>query len=80
MRSVRSLVRWRSSLSNRAFSMAMTAWAAKLVTSVDLLIGEGAEPLGGNRENDTDINSVPLEHEGNDQKVLFTSTEFSTGR
>ena len=27
--SVRSVVRWRSSLSNRAFSMAMTAWAAK---------------------------------------------------
>ena len=33
MRSVRSVVRWRSSLSNRAFSMAMTAWAAKVVTS-----------------------------------------------
>ena len=26
--SPRSVVRWRSSLSNRAFSMAMTAWAA----------------------------------------------------
>ena len=30
--SARSLVRWRSSLSNRAFSMAMTAWAAKFFT------------------------------------------------
>jgi len=31
--SLRSSVRWRSSLSNRVFSMAMTAWAAKLCTS-----------------------------------------------
>ena len=27
------VVRWRSSLSRRVFSMAMTAWAAKFVTS-----------------------------------------------
>ena len=31
--SERSSVRWRSSLSSRVFSMAMTAWAAKLLTS-----------------------------------------------
>ena len=31
--SVRSSVRWRSSLSSRVFSMAITAWAAKFVTS-----------------------------------------------
>ena len=31
--SVRSSVRWRSSLSSRVFSMAMTAWAAKFSTS-----------------------------------------------
>ena len=31
--SERSSVRWRSSLSSRAFSMAMTAWAAKLASS-----------------------------------------------
>ena len=31
--SVRSSVRWRSSLSSRVFSMAMTAWAAKFCTS-----------------------------------------------
>ena len=31
--SVRSSVRWRSSLSRRVFSMAMTAWPAKFVTS-----------------------------------------------
>ena len=30
-----------SSLSNRAFSMAMTAWAAKFVSNRDLLVGEG---------------------------------------
>ena len=31
--SVRSVVRCRSSLSSRVFSMAMTAWAAKFFTS-----------------------------------------------
>ena len=31
--SERSSVRWRSSLSSRVFSMAMTAWAAKFFTS-----------------------------------------------
>ena len=33
-------VRWRSSLSSRAFSMAMTAWAAKFCHQLDLLVGE----------------------------------------
>ena len=42
--SVRSSVRWRSSLSSRVFSMAITAWAAKVVTSVDLLVGERLAP------------------------------------
>ena len=31
--SLNSSVRWRSSVSSRAFSMAMTAWAAKLVSN-----------------------------------------------
>src|SRR6516164_1261384 len=31
--SVRSAVRWRNSLNNRAFSIAMTAWSANVVTS-----------------------------------------------
>ena len=38
-------MRWRSSLSNRAFSMAMTAWAAKFCDKRDLLVGEGADFL-----------------------------------
>ena len=41
VRSVRSVVRWRSSLSNRAFSMAMTAWAAKFWTSAICLSVNG---------------------------------------
>ena len=45
MRSVRSVVRCRSSLSNRAFSMAMTAWAAKFLTKFDLLVGKGTHFL-----------------------------------
>ena len=39
----------RSSLSNRAFSMAMTAWAAKFVTKLDLLVGERAHLLAVDR-------------------------------
>ena len=34
-----------SSLSNRAFSMAMTAWAAKFFNQFDLLVGKGANFL-----------------------------------
>ena len=39
------VVRWRSSLSNRAFSMAMTAWAAKFCDQLDLLVGKGTNFL-----------------------------------
>ena len=39
--SERSSVRWRSSLSRRVFSMAMTAWAAKFVTSSTCLSVNG---------------------------------------
>ena len=35
----------RSSLSNRVFSMAMTAWAAKFCSKRDLLVGEGTNLL-----------------------------------
>ena len=45
--SVRSSVRWRSSLSSRVFSMAMTAWAAKFVHQRDLLVGERPDLLRG---------------------------------
>ena len=48
--SVRSVVRCRSSLSNRAFSMAITAWAAKFFTKIDLFVGEGADFLAGHDE------------------------------
>ena len=43
--SLRSSVRWRSSLNSRVFSMAMTAWAAKFVHQLDLLVGERAHLL-----------------------------------
>ena len=38
---VRSVVRWRSSLSSRVFSMAMTAWAAKFLTNAICLSVKG---------------------------------------
>ena len=47
--SERSSVRWRSSLSSRVFSMAMTAWAAKFVHQLDLLVGERTDFLAVNR-------------------------------
>ena len=43
--SVRSSVRWRSSLSRRAFSIAMTAWLAKFCDQLDLLVGERPDLL-----------------------------------
>ena len=38
-------MRWRSSLSSRVFSMAMTACAAKFCQQLDLLFGERADFL-----------------------------------
>ena len=52
-----SAVRWRSSFSNRAFSMAMTAWAAKSVTNSNLVFGERFH-LRTQQANDTDRRSV----------------------
>ena len=48
--SLRSVVRWRSSLSSRAFSMAMTAWAAKFCDQLDLFVGEGTNLLAVDAE------------------------------
>ena len=36
-----SVVRWRNSLSSRAFSMAITAWSAKFRYQRNLFVGEG---------------------------------------
>ncbi len=44
--SERSSVRWRSSLSSRVFSMAMTAWAAKFCTSSICLSVNGRTSCG----------------------------------
>ena len=41
----RSSVRCRSSLSSRAFSIAITAWAAKVLDQLDLLLGKGPHLL-----------------------------------
>ena len=48
----------RSSLSSRVFSMAMTAWLAKLSTQLDLLVGERAHLLA-------------IDGDGADQLVLL---------
>ena len=45
VRSVRSVVRWRSSFGNRVFSMAMTACAAKVREQLNLFVGKRDEPL-----------------------------------
>ena len=49
--SVRSSVRWRNSLSSRAFSMAMTACAAKVLHQIDLLIGEELDLVAIDRDH-----------------------------
>ena len=66
MRSVRSVVRWRSSLSNRAFSMAMTAWAAKFLHQFDLLIGKG--PNFVPEQADCSDQFVILQHRNNKKR------------
>ena len=40
----------RSSLSRRVFSIAITAWAAKVRHQLDLLVGEGANLLAVDRD------------------------------
>ena len=44
-----SAVRARNSLNSRAFSIAITAWSAKVVTRCDLLFGERLDPLARQR-------------------------------
>src|SRR6478672_7533074 len=56
--SLRSSVRWRNSLSRRAFSIAITAWSANVVVSFDLLVGKRTDILASHEE-DTD-QFVPL--------------------
>ena len=63
--SVRSSVRWRSSLSSRAFSMAMTACAAKFCHQLDLLVGEGPHLLAVDDDGADQV--VILEHRDADQ-------------
>ena len=65
----------RSSLSSRVFSMAMTAWAAKFVDQLDLLIGERAHLLAVDTDHADQL--VLLEHR-NDKKGS-DSTSFRTG-
>ena len=78
--SLRSPVRWRSSLSSRVFSMAMTAWAAKLCSSSICLSAKG-RTLWRQERNRTDELVFPSARErtagpyatkfdgGNDRRV-----------
>ena len=63
--SLRSSVRWRSSLSSRVFSIAMTAWRAKFCDQLDLLVGERADLLA--KDDDSADQLVLLEHWDNDK-------------
>src|ERR1700730_1136075 len=62
--SLRSVVRWRSSLSSRAFSIAMTACAAKLVTSAICFSVKGTNLLPGHDKRTYEF--ILLQH-GNDK-------------
>ena len=50
----------RSSLSSRVFSMAMTAWAAKFVDQLDLLVGERAHLLAVDEIAPTSSSSLSI--------------------
>src|SRR5262245_46728627 len=58
--SVRSSVRWRSSLSRRVFSIAMTACFAKLLNKLNLLVGEGPNFL--TKDGDSSNQVIILQH------------------
>ena len=65
--SVRSSVRWRSSLSSRVFSMAMTACAAKFVHQLDLLVGERPHLLAVDGDGADQL--VVLEHRHGEKRA-----------
>ena len=75
--SVRSSVRWRSSLSSRVFSMAMTACAAKFCHQLDLLVGERSHLLAvdGNGANQIAF----LEHRHDHQRPVPPSLDRAPG-
>ena len=52
------VVRWRSSLSSRAFSMAITAWAAKFEQQLDLLVCKGRHLSTVDGDNSNDSSSL----------------------
>ena len=58
--SVRSSVRWRNSLSSRVFSIAMTAWAAKFLTRLDLLVGERPHLLAVDGDGADHVSSLSI--------------------
>src|SRR5262245_10707680 len=60
----RSSVRWRSSLSSRALSMAMTAWAAKLASRVTCLSVKGTNFLPKDADNSNGL--IVLQHRHSD--------------
>ena len=61
-----SVVRWRNSLNRRAFSMAMTAWLAKLATSSVCLSVKGLTSCRIDRDGADQF--VFLEHRHDDQR------------
>ena len=68
----RSSVRWRSSLSRRVFSMAMTAWAAKFCDQLDLLVGERPHFLA--IDDDGADQLVVLEHRHHENGTMPRSS------
>ena len=74
--SVRSSVRWRSSLSSRVFSMAITAWAAKFLHQLDLLVGERPHLLAVDGDGADQL--VVLEHRHDEHGAR--AAELDSGR
>ena len=67
--SVRSSVRWRTSSNSRTFSMAITAWSAKFVTSSICLSVNGSHLVRGQTTNDADRRR-PLEQRNAEHRAV----------
>ena len=72
-----SLVRACTSSNSRTFSIAMTAWSAKVVDKLDLLVGEWAHLIASKREH---ANGVPSRSSGTPSMVRYRQCFLIAGR
>ncbi len=77
--SVRSRLRAPSSVKRRTFSIAMTAWSAKVSYQLDLAVRERLD-LRPKENDDTDRDSLPQQGHGNQRAVSVQALELASDR